>query len=94
MFVILLKFADKSKAKEHMQGHNEWIDQGIKDSTFLVIGSLQPNLGGAIISVGSDKAEIETRVNQDPFVQHGVVNAEILEITPNRVADVMASVVQ
>ena len=93
MFVILLRFADKSKAKEHMQGHNEWIDQGIKDSTFLVAGSLQPNLGGAIISVGSDKAEIETRVNQDPFVQHGVVNAEILEITPNRVADVMKGIV-
>ncbi|GLQ16483.1 YciI family protein [Maritalea porphyrae] len=94
MFVILLKFADKSKAKEHMQGHNDWIDQGIKDGTFLVVGSLQPNLGGAIISVGSNRADIEARINQDPFVKHSVVDAEILEITPNRIADAMAGVIQ
>ena len=31
------------------------------------------------------RAEIEARLNEDPFVEENVVRAEILEIAPNRV---------
>lgn len=84
MFVILLKFADKSKAKDQLQGHNAWIEQNIKDGKFLVVGSLEPARGGAIIAHGEDLQAVQDRINQDPFVQHNVVDVEIIQISPNK----------
>ena len=41
MFIILLKFSEnKSKAGDHMDGHNQWIKQGFEDGVFLLAGSL------------------------------------------------------
>jgi len=83
MFIILLKFSDnKEQAKELMEGHNEWINSGFDDGVFLLVGSLQPSLGGGIMAYNTSLADLQTRVNEDPFVAQNVVSAEILEITP------------
>lgn len=85
MFVILLKFSEnKSKAGEFMDGHNQWIKQGFEDGVFLIVGSLQPNLGGSVIAHNISLSELKERVNNDPFVAENVVNAEILEIDPKK----------
>lgn len=86
MFVALLKFSDnKAAARQHMEGHNAWIQRGIEDGIFLVVGSLQPNAGGAIVAHNVDRPTLESRLTQDPFVENDVVRAEILEIVPARV---------
>ena len=83
MFIVLLKFSDnKGQASEFMQGHNEWIKRGFDDGVFLLVGSLQPSLGGAIVAHNTSLIDLQTRVNDDPFVAQNVVSAEILEITP------------
>ena len=88
MFIVLLKFSDnKSQASEFMQGHNLWLKQGFDDGVFLMAGSLQPGLGGAIMANNTSLEDLENRVNQDPFVAENVVNAEILEIAPAKVDD-------
>ena len=83
MFVVLLKFSDnKSQASQFMEGHNAWIKRGIDDGIFLLVGSLQPNLGGGIIAHSVTLADLQTRVNEDPFVAENVVIPEIIEISP------------
>ncbi|MFD2206398.1 YciI family protein [Kiloniella antarctica] len=83
MFVIQLKFSDnKSQASQFMDGHKEWIKQGFNDGVFLVVGSLQPNLGGGILAHATTMAELQNRVSQDPFVAQNIVTTEISEITP------------
>jgi uncharacterized protein YciI len=67
-----------------MQDHNAWIRQGLDDGVFLLVGSLQPSLGGAILAHGVSPADLQARVDADPFVVHGVVQAEILEIKPGK----------
>ena len=85
MFAIFLKFAEnRAKAPEFMDAHKAWIKQGFDDGVFLMVGSLQPNMGGAVLAHGVSRDEIETRVNEDPFVVEGIVSAEILEISPAR----------
>ena len=85
MFVVLLKFAEnKAKAGEFMAGHNAWIQRGLDDGVFLVVGSLQPKLGGAILAHETTLAELQARLDADPFVAETVVTAEILEITPSK----------
>ncbi len=83
MFIVLLKFSsNKGQASQFMEGHKEWIKRGFDDGVFLLTGSLQPNLGGGIVAHNISLPELQSRVNEDPFVAENVVSAEILEITP------------
>lgn len=83
MFIVFLKFSDnKGRAGQFMEGHNAWIRRGFDDGTFLLVGSLQPNLGGGIVAYNTSLPDIESRVNEDPFVVENVVTAEIIEISP------------
>lgn len=85
MFVVLLKFSDnKSKANQFMEGHKEWIKCGFDDGVFLLVGSLQPNLGGGIVAHNTSLVDLQSRVNNDPFVAKNVVSAEIIEIAPSK----------
>lgn len=91
MFIVFLRFGQhKARAPEFMEAHNRWIQDGIAAGVFLVVGSLKPQAGGAILAHGLSGEELRVRVQQDPFVQHGVVSAEIHEIAPSRVHDRMA----
>jgi len=85
MFIVLLKFSDnKGQASQFMEGHNEWIKRGFVDGVFLVVGSLQPGLGGGIVAHNTSMADLQIRVNDDPFVAEDIVTAEIIEITPSK----------
>lgn len=84
MFMILLKFGEnKSQAGPYMDSHKAWINRGREDGVFLMVGSLQPNAGGAILAHNASLQDIQDRVDADPFVKENIVNAEILEVTPN-----------
>ena len=85
MYIVLLKFSsNKGQASQFMEGHKEWINRGFDDGVFLLAGSLQPNLGGGIVSHNTSLSDLQRRVNDDPFVSENIVSAEILEITPSR----------
>lgn len=86
MFIIFLRLSEnRSRAGAFMEAHNVWIDRGIRDGVFLVVGSLKPNLGGAIVAHAASAADLRSRVDSDPFVENGVVTVEILEIAPAKV---------
>ena len=86
MFIVLLRFSgDKSQAGQLMQGHNEWIKRGFDDGVFLLVGSLRPNLGGGIVAHNTSLSDLQSRVNDDPFVAENVVSAEVLEVTPSKI---------
>jgi len=83
MFVVLLKFAaGKARAGEFMDAHKAWIKRGFDDGVFLMAGSLQPQLGGAIMAHNTSLPDLKIRVKQDPFVAENIVSADIHEITP------------
>ena len=62
----------------------EWIQRGFDDGVFLLVGGLQPNLGGGIVAHNTSLSDLQSRVNDDPFVAENVVSAELLEITPSK----------
>jgi uncharacterized protein YciI len=91
MFVVMLRFsANKAKAAQFMSGHRAWIDRGVSDGVFLLVGTLQPSLGGAIIAHNTSAAALQQRVSEDPFVAESIVSAEILEVTPSRTDERLA----
>lgn len=86
MYVVFLRFSNnKAQAGPLMDGHKQWINRGFDEGVFLLVGSMQPNLGGALLASNTTRADLEARVTQDPFVAADVVTAEITEITPARV---------
>jgi uncharacterized protein YciI len=91
MYIVLLRFAgDTSRAGEFVDRHNDWVERGFADGVFLMTGSLQPRLGGAILARDTSRAALERRVDEDPFVVEKIVTAEILELAPARTDDRLA----
>ncbi|SME88274.1 Uncharacterized conserved protein YciI, contains a putative active-site phosphohistidine [Tistlia consotensis] len=85
MFIVLLKFTEnRAQAPRFLEGHKAWIQQGLQDGVFLLVGSLKPEAGGAILAHGASLPELEARLAEDPFVGEKVVSAEILEIAAAR----------
>ena len=85
MFIVLLRFsANRSRAGALMEAHKDWLQRGFADGVFALAGSLLPGIGGGIVAHGLSRAELETRVAEDPFVAGDVVQAEILELAPSK----------
>jgi uncharacterized protein YciI len=85
MFIIFLKFAsNRDLAAEFMAGHNQWIQQGFDDGVFQLVGSLHVGAGGAILAHGEDRDALQSRVDADPFIEQGIVTAQIIGLDPNR----------
>ena len=85
MFVVLLKFSrNKAEASRFIEGHKAWIKRGFEEGVFLLVGNLQPGLGGGILAHNTSLSELQDRLNADPFVAEDVVSGEILEIAASR----------
>jgi uncharacterized protein YciI len=91
MYVILLRFSgDKSRAPEHMDGHRQWIKKGVDEGVFLLVGSIRAGQGGAILAAGPTPEALQERVDQDPFVIHGIVTVQVIDIDPSITAPDLA----
>ncbi len=81
MFIVFLYFSkNKDQASTYMEQHNQWLQQGFEENTFLLAGSINPDLGGSIIATGLSRNDLEKKVNLDPFVEKDIVHYEIIEI--------------
>lgn len=87
MFFVQLRFStNKANAGQFMDGHNAWLKDGFAKGTFLLAGTIQPKLGGAVVAHNVTLEQIQAIVREDPFVAESVVTAEIIEITPSKAA--------
>jgi uncharacterized protein YciI len=84
MFIVTLRFADKARAPQFMDGHNDWLRRGFEEGVFLLAGGLDAGAGGAVIAHGVERETLEQRIAADPFVSEGLVVPEICEVTPGR----------
>lgn len=83
MYIILLRLtAEKERAAAHLQGHKQWIQEGISEGVFLLTGSLTGGQGGVVLAHNEEPNTLKARVQRDPFVAEGVVTAEVIELEP------------
>lgn len=91
MFIVLLNISgSKEQAAKHMAEHKAWLQNGFDDGVFLASGNLSGPPGGGILIHGLNEDELQQRLNQDPFVIHGIVTVQIIEITPSKTDPRMA----
>jgi uncharacterized protein YciI len=85
MYIVFLRFAEQRHlAGPLMEAHNAWVQRGLDQGVFLLVGSLKPGLGGAVLAHGCSRDQLERRLAEDPFVAEGVVRAELHEVAPAR----------
>lgn len=85
MYIVLLNFSDnKAQAGQFMAGHKAWLQRGFDDGVFVLSGSLQHHGGGGIVAHNTSLTDLQQFVNDDPFVAHNVVSAEIIEMTASK----------
>ncbi|GAA6212386.1 YciI family protein [Hyphomicrobiales bacterium 4NK60-0047b] len=88
MYIVFLKFSEnKASAPQFMESHKNWIKRGLDENVFLLVGSIEPNAGGAILAHNASMEEIKIRVEEDPFVKENIVKAEIIQITPAKACE-------
>ena len=85
MFIVLLEFSsNRGQARQFLEGHRQWLQRGFDDGVFLLAGSLEPQLGGAIVAHDSSRADLQSRIDADPFIAENVVSARVIELMPSQ----------
>jgi uncharacterized protein YciI len=88
MFVVELIYkADLKEIDARMRSHTAYLKKHYAAGRFLVSGRKIPRDGGIILALGSDRAEIETIVREDPFVKHGLADFRVIEFRASQRAD-------
>jgi uncharacterized protein YciI len=91
VFIVLLNISSsKEQAAIHMAEHKAWLQNGFDEGVFLASGNLSGQPGGGILIHGLSEDQLQQRLNQDPFVIHGIVTVQIIEITPSKTDPRMA----
>jgi uncharacterized protein YciI len=73
-----------------MDGHRAWIKKGVDDGVFLLVGSIRHGQGGAILAAGPSPEALQARIDEDPFVVHDIVKAEVIDMNPNTTTPALA----
>jgi uncharacterized protein YciI len=88
MFVIELIYrVPLEQIDAQMGAHVRFLKKHYASGHFLVSGRKIPREGGIILAVGQSREEIETIIQQDPFVTHGLAEVRIIEFRASQKAD-------
>ncbi|MEU4624695.1 YciI family protein [Actinoplanes sp. NPDC023801] len=87
MFVITLTYrAGLDQIDAALQDHVAWLDQQYADGVFLASGRRVPRVGGVILATGVTPAELECRLDLDPFRRQGLAEYTVTEFVASRTA--------
>lgn len=85
MIIVRLTYiAPISEVDKYLQAHREFLDYYYKLGLFLASGPLKPRVGGIIIALTQDKAQLQTIFEQDPYALAEIATYEFLEFTPTK----------
>ena len=88
MFVIELIYkADLADIDAHMTAHVAFLKKYYAAGHFLISGRKIPRDGGIILAVGKSRKQIESIIEEDPFVALGLADVRIIEFRASQRAN-------
>jgi uncharacterized protein YciI len=88
VFVIeLIYTAPLTRIDAHMSAHVKFLEKYYAAGNFLVSGRKIPRDGGIILAVGKSRDEIQTIIEEDPFIQKKLADFRIIEFRASQRAD-------
>lgn len=83
MFLITLTYKQPIEiVEQHLAAHRTYLEQGYQKNHFIVSGPKSPRTGGIILSQLTDRAQLQTIIEQDPFYLNGIAEFDIVEFAP------------
>ncbi len=80
MFIVELIYkAELAEIDAAMKPHMAFLNQHYASGRFVMSGRKVPRDGGVILVTGDDRAEVEARVRQDPFVSRGLAAFRLIQ---------------
>jgi uncharacterized protein YciI len=88
MFVIELIYkADLADIDAHMTAHVAFLKKYYAAGHFLISGRKIPRDGGIILAVGKSRKQIESIIEEDPFLALGLADVRIIEFRASQRAN-------
>lgn len=85
MFIINLTYkTDLNQVDLHINAHIEFLEEHYASGIFQASGRKVPRTGGIILSTCTDKTELESILNKDPFKIQDLADYEITEFIPSK----------
>jgi uncharacterized protein YciI len=94
MYILFINF---TKSLQDIQpvfpAHLEFIDAHIKTGKFILSGGLTGRPAGVVLANINNGDELKSLLAEDPFVLEQVAEYEIIEFTPSRYHESLASLI-
>ncbi len=92
LFVVVLSYlVDLHHIDQALPDHVAWLDQQYADGVFVLSGRRVPRIGGLILAMNTDEADLQARLAADPFAVHGYAEYEIIAVERPRVAPALGA---
>ncbi len=83
MFIVQLTYKEPlTEVDKYLQAHREFLDYYYKQGLLLISGPLKPRTGGVIIALTTDRAHLESVLQQDPYFLAEIADYQLIEFTP------------
>lgn len=78
-FAVFLSMKNEVLSKQYRPEHLAFLETQRNAGTILMNGRFTDGSGGLVIYRGEDESEVESLVNEDPYIKLGARNYEIHE---------------
>jgi len=83
MFIVQLTYqVSLLEVDKYLQAHREFLEYYYSQGLFLLSGPLKPRTGGIIIALTTDRAYLESVLQQDPYHLADIASYQLMEFTP------------
>lgn len=80
--VTLIYLCPEEDIARHLDAHKQWLVRGVKEGIVLSAGPLSNDAGGLILFHSDDVNLIRHFLKDDPFIQHKIVEADLVSFEP------------
>ena len=90
MFIISLTYKmPLDEVDKHLPAHVSFLNDQYASGHFIASGRKVPRTGGIILSNMQSRDALNEVLQNDPFMQYGVADYDIVEFVPSMVSDEM-----
>jgi len=94
MFVVETTYkAPLNDVDKYLKAHRQFLDEHYNKGLFLASGPQTPRTGGIILALTTDKAHLESVLQQDPFYMADIADYRLIEFTPIKHCDELKEVI-
>lgn len=86
MFVVSLAYkVELSEVDKHISDHVEYLEKYYARGNFIASGRKIPRTGGVILAHAESLEQLNTILQEDPFLKADVASYEVTEFVPSKV---------